>query len=156
MIQIYKQNNIDFESNGDIILLPYICYIDTATWELNLNHPIDDDGRWSYIIEDAVLKVPSFNGDQLFRIICKTKMDSGVEAIAKPIFFDSKDDCMLMDIRPTNKNGQQTLNILMEGTKYSGQSNITKISTAYYVTKNLMEALSSDDENSFLNRWGGE
>lgn len=156
MIQIYKQNNIDFESNGDIILLPYICYIDTATWELNLNHPIDDDGRWSYIIEDAVLKVPSFNGDQLFRIICKTKMDSGVEAIAKPIFFDSKDDCMLMDIRPTNKNGQQALNILMEGTKYSGQSNITKISTAYYVTKNLMEALSSDDENSFLNRWGGE
>lgn len=156
MIQIYKQSNNDFKSNGDMVLLPYTCYLDTSTWELNLNHPIDEDGRWSYIVEDAVLKVPSFNGNQLFRISHKTKMDSGVEAIAKPIFFDSKDDCMLMDVRPTDKNGQQALDIMMNGTKYSGQSNITKISTAYYVIKNLMESISSDDENSFLNRWGGE
>ena len=40
--------------------------------------------------------------------------------------------------------------------KYTGQSNITKVSTAYYQFKNLIEAINRDDDNSFINRWGGE
>lgn len=40
--------------------------------------------------------------------------------------------------------------------KYSGKSNIKIISTAYYQTKNLIEAICGEEENSFLNRWGGE
>lgn len=35
-------------------------------------------------------------------------------------------------------------------------SDIDTINTAYYVMKNLIECIASDDENSFLNRWGGE
>ena len=44
----------------------------------------------------------------------------------------------------------------MNGTKYTGHSDIDTINTAYYVMKNLIECIASDDENSFLNRWGGE
>lgn len=65
-------------------------------------------------------------------------------------------DCFLTDVRPTNKTGQQALDILMAGTQYSGTSDITSVNTAYYINKTLIEALQSDDDNSFLNRWGGE
>ena len=40
--------------------------------------------------------------------------------------------------------------------KYSAKSDIKTISTAYYQTKNLIEAINGDDEKSFVNRWGGE
>ena len=36
------------------------------------------------------------------------------------------------------------------------RSNITKTATAYYQFKNLIEAINGEDENSFINRWGGE
>lgn len=157
MIWLYASDNENYSKNGDIALVPNVCEIDTSEWELTLNHPIDEEGRWKSIIEGAVIKVPSFlNNDQLFRIFKKEKADDGVEVKANPIFFDSANDTMLIDVRPTDKNGQQALDILTQNTKYSGSSDIDNISTAYYQYKNLMEALMSDDENSFINRWGGE
>ena len=84
------------------------------------------------------------------------KANEGVSATAHPIFFDSANDCMLTDVRPTDKTGQQALDIMTQGTRYSGYSDIDKVSTAYYVMRNLHEALTGDDENSFINRWGGE
>lgn len=157
MIWLYASDNENYSKNGDIALVPNVCEIDTSEWELTLNHPIDEEGRWKSIIEGAVIKVPSFlNNDQLFRIFKKEKADDGVEVKANPIFFDSANDTMLIDVRPTDKNGQQALDILTQNTKYSGSSDIDNISTAYYQYKNLMEALMSNDENSFINRWGGE
>lgn len=62
-----------------------------------------------------------------------------------------------MDVRPTEKNGQQALEIMTASNKkYKVSSNITKYETAYYVNKNLIEAINAEDENSFVNRWGGE
>ena len=157
MIQIYSPANTNYDVNGDAVLMPTVCEIDTETWQLTIEHPRDSEGRWKLIEDGAVLKVPSFlEDDQLFRIFNTDKDESGVSATAQPIFFDSKNDCMLLDVRPTDKNGQQALDIMTQGTKYSGSSDITSVSTAYYVMKNLMEALTSDDENSFVNRWGGE
>ena len=104
-----------------------------------------------------MIKMPSFNGDQLFRIKAKTKTDTEIEAELEPIFMDARDDCFLMDVRPTEKTGQQALDIMTAvSPKYKGSSNISKISTAYYVTKNLIEAINGDDDNSFVKRWGGE
>ena len=39
---------------------------------------------------------------------------------------------------------------------FTGHSNLSSINTAYYVRKNIVEALLGDEENSFINRWGGE
>lgn len=160
MIQIYKQDNTEFEKNGDMTLFPTEAIVHpvlNGAWEVNLTHPIDDDGRWKYIVEDAVVKMPSFNGEQLFRIKHKEKKDTGITADLQPIFMDAKDDCFLLDVRPTEKNGQQALDIMTESNKkYSAKSNITTLSTAYYQTKNLIEAINGEDENSFINRWGGE
>lgn len=160
MIQLYSPTNTDYTRNGDMTLMPTsaeVHVILNGAWEASLEHPIDADGRWKYIAEDAVVKMPSFNGEQLFRIKQTEKKDSGVSAVLEPIFYDSMDDCFLTDIRPTNKNGQETLDLMTApNSKYSGQSNISKASTAYYEYKNLMEAINGDDDNSFINRWGGE
>ena len=159
MIQIYMPENTDFEQNGDFTLMPISCTVKAGintAWSLTMSHPIDEEGRYKTITEGAVIKAPSFNGEQLFRIKRTDISDSGVNAEADPIFLDAADDCLLMDVRPTNVNGQQALNIITEGSKYSGASNITKKSTAYYQLKNLIEALNGDDENSFIKRWGGE
>lgn len=164
MIQLYKAiavgNPTDFTHNGDMTLLPTsaeVHVILNGAWEATLEHPIDAEGRWKYITEDAVIKMPSFNGEQLFRIKQTEKKDSGVSAALEPIFYDSMDDCFLTDVRPTNKNGQEALALMtVPNSKYSGSSNIKKASTAYYEYKNLMEAINGDDDNSFVNRWGGE
>lgn len=160
MIQIYSPENKDYEHNGDMTLMPEeaeIHVILNGEWTATIEHPIDDEGRWKYITDNAVVKMPSFNGDQLFRIQNKEKSDSGVSAELTPIFLDAKEDCFLVDVRPTEKNGQQALDIMTAPNKmYTAKSDITKISTAYYQTKNLIEAINGNDDNSFVKRWGGE
>ena len=122
-----------------------------------MHHPIDKDGRWKYLVEDAVIKAPSFNGEQLFRISEIEKSDSGVDALAYPIFLDARNEIFLTDVRPTNVSGQQCLNLLLEQNgKYTASSNISRTATAYYEYMNVIEALNGNKENAFVNRWGGE
>ena len=160
MIQIYSPGNTDFEKNGDMPLTPTTAtthVVLNGSWTVELSHPIDSQGRWKYIQEDAVIKMPSFNGEQLFRVKKVKRADGGVTASAEPIFYDAMDDCFLTDVRPTDKNGQQALDIMCAANeKYSGSSDIQATSTAYYEYKNLIEAINGDEENSFINRWGGE
>ena len=160
MIEAYRTDNTDYAKNGDMPLLPINAKVNVelnGTWALELEHPIDNEGKWKYLEEEAAVKCPSFNGDQLFRIKSIEKNDDSVFVKAYPIFFDSKNDCFLTDIRPTGKNGQEALNIMLApNKKYSAQSDIAKSTTAYYEYMNLMEAINGDNANSFLNRWGGE
>lgn len=160
MIQIYEPENIEFSQNGDMVLFPTKCTVKAtlnSQWILEMEHPLDTDGRWESIVDYAVIKVPSFNGEQLFRISNKTKTDTHISVTAEPIFMDARNDCFLKDVRPTGKNGQDALNIMCaQNPKYSGKSDITKACTSYYETQNLIEAINGDDANSFINRWGGE
>lgn len=160
MIQIYKPENTNFEANGDMPLLPEKALVHATlngAWSLELQHPIDEEGRWKYITEEAVVKVPSFNGEQLFRIKHTEKAETGVGAAAEPIFMDAREDCFLEDIRPTNKTGQEALNLMLApNKKYSAKSDITVRNTAYYEYKNFIEALNGNEDNSFVNCWGGE
>lgn len=160
MIQIYTPSNTDYSKNGDQTLLPVSASahaILNGAWEAEISHPIDADGRWKCITEEAVIKMPSFNGDQLFRVKTAQKHDSGVTATLEPIFYDSMGDCWLSDVRPTGKNGQDALDIMLApNSKYSGLSNITRAATAYYQNMNFMQALNGDIDQSFIKRWGGE
>lgn len=158
MIQLYKSTNTDYEMNGDYTLSPLSCEFEcnlNDTWLLSIENPIDQS------LDDftigAVVSVPTPYGDkQLFRIYDVKKDDNGIIASAFPIFLDAKNDCFLWDVRPSNVTGQTALNQMITNKKYSASSNITKTSTAYYVQKNLIEALNGDDDNAFLKRWGGE
>lgn len=160
MIQCYEKDNTNYDANGDITLLPTQCELSTeinGTWKLTMSHPLDPDGRWKYLSEEAVISAPTFQSDhQLFRVDKCVKTDSSVEVTAYPIFFDSADDCFLMDTRPTNQNGQNALNIMTQGSKYSGESDITTGGTAYFVRRNLMDAINGEDSPTFIQVWGGE
>lgn len=156
MIQIYSPDNTDFEKNGTV-LMPEACPLSmeiNGSWTVDISNPLDD--RFQNIVENAVLSVPTPFGQSLYRITQMSKTDTGVTATALPIFLDAQNDTFIYDQRPTDKNGQQALDIILNGTKYTGHSNIDKISTAYYQMKNAVECISSDDDNAFLKRWGGE
>lgn len=91
MIQVYKPSNKKYEKNGDMTLFPTVAYTNSKInreWMASLKHPIDSDGRWKYLEEDAVVKMPSFNGDQLYRIRKIYKADSGILCTMEPIFYD--------------------------------------------------------------------
>lgn len=159
MIEVYVKGNEDYESNGDMTLTPTTCEVELSVEgiaELTLEHPIDDLGRWEYLVTDNVIAAPTpYSKKQLFRIYDYTKTETEVTAYARHIFYDSAGE-MLVDVRPTDKTGQEALDIILSGTKYKAKTNIKTRSTAYYIRKNIMEAIGGDDENSFINRWGGE
>lgn len=160
MIQAYKRENNDFDKNGDMILCPTACLLSTVLngeWVLELTHPVDNEGRWNSLEEEGVVACDTFVGDhQLFRIDDIEKADTEVKATAYPIFFDSADDCFLMDKRPENRTGEDALNFMMQGSRYSGLSDISKASTAYFTRRNLMDAINGEDSPTFIERWGGE
>ena len=160
MIQVYARGNENFDSNGDMTLLPTICELSkemNGAWELTMSHPIDKEGRWEYLEEEAVISAPTFQDEhQLFRIDKCVKTDTTVEITAYPIFFDSADDCILMDARPTDRSGQDALDIMMEGSRYSGRSDIATGGTAYFIRRNLMDAINGENEPTFVQVWGGE
>ena len=159
MIEVYVKGNEDYGSNGDMTLTPTTCEVEftvEGVAELTLEHPIDDLGRWEYLVNDNVIAAPTpYSKKQLFRIYDYTKTETEVTAYARHIFYDSAGE-MLVDVRPTDKTGQEALDIILSGTKYKAKTNIKTRSTAYYIRKNIMEAIGGDGENSFINRWGGE
>ena len=159
MIEAYKSTNTNYQKNGDITLTPLECIFEwglDGICQIELTHEYDDLGRWEYLVNDNVIAAPTpYSDKQLFRIYKREKSDDEVTVYARHIYYDNLGN-YLVDVRPTNKNGQQALDIIFSGTKFTPHSDITTANTAYYVRKNIVEAIAGDDENSFINRWGGE
>lgn len=161
MIQLYKIGNEDYTRNGDATLDPMLSDVSATlngSWFLKLDHPIDKEGRFDYLKNGVTIKAPTFMPElQLFRVYNTVKNDDSVTVYARPVFLDAANDLFLMDCRPTKKNGQGALDELFAGqNKYSGISDIQTVSTSYFTRKNVVEAIQGSEENSFLNRWGGE
>lgn len=161
MIEIYDKFNKNFDFNGDMILKPSLCDLEVelnGMIEVNLEHPYDKEGRWKHIKEDNIIRVPypGKKEGQLFYIYDKDKGMTGITCKARHIFFDLASE-ILVDCRPTNCTGQEALNKMFASTGFIGHSNIISLNTAHYIRKHIAnEALISDDENSFINKWGGE
>ena len=131
-----------------------------AEYSLELEYPIFGNEKWKDIIEENIIKAPTPKyGDQLFRIKNKRVDGTILYVYAIHIFYDLMDN-FLEDVRPTELNGVGALNWILDGTQYphnfKALSDITRVSTANYIRKNPVQALISDDDNSYLNRWGGE
>lgn len=161
MIEVYKSTNTNFDFNGDMVLKPSLCDLEVelnGMIEVTLEHQYDKLGRWKYIEEDNIIRVPypGKKEGQLFYIYDKDKGMTGVKCKARHIFFDLASE-VLVDCRPTNCNGKEALRKMLAGTGFTGHSDIVSINTAHYIRKHIAnEALISDDENSFINKWGGE
>lgn len=158
MIDIYSPGNDDFEKNGNCTLLPTSCnahFEINGEWTVTLVHPLNE--RSDYIERDAIIRVPTPYGKLMYQIKKYNKSDYDIQVTAYPIFLRAKGLApFLWDRRAVNCNGQQALDIILEGSSFTGESNISKISTAYFEQMNVIQAINGDVDNSFINRWGGE
>lgn len=95
----YDTPQEEFWHNGLCILQPSVCEITeelNGAYELYLEHPLDAEGRWKFIIEQNIIKADG----QLFRIIKKgtTMTSDGTKvryANAVHIFYDMKDKLII-------------------------------------------------------------
>lgn len=156
MIQLYSPTNTNYEFNGDYTLHPIKCILSMKLgneWLLELENPIDDNAE--FIVDNAVVCVNTPIGKNQLFIINETKKNEGtVVATAVPILLSN--DGYHFDTRIVNKNGQEAGDILCAGTTIKFNSDITNINSAYYNEMKLNACLGGDNDNSFLNRWGGE
>ena len=61
MISIYAADEKDFSSNGLCSLTPSSCQVSqtlNGDWELNLTHPLDDQGKYAWLQAGCILKAP--------------------------------------------------------------------------------------------------
>ena len=160
MITIYESKETNFKHNGLGILRPSSCVIYeelNGEYSLTLKHPVDPYDKWKLLEQDRIIKA----NKQLFRIYKLTKSLSGneIEIYAMHIFYDLSKN-FIDDVNIVDKTGKQALNQILTNTAYESNftcdSDITTIKSARLVRKNVTSALIGDDENSFLNYWGGE
>lgn len=164
MIHLYKADNTTIYNpafgHGDYLLHPTNAEVKI---ELNGVYHLEmevTEEEVSLIKVGDVVHVPSplsmWSSDkQLFRISETEKTMDGARIFANHLFFDLA-GYTILDKRPTNKNGDQALKELLKDTPFNGYSNINKVNTAYYVRTSVLAALCGKEENSFMNRWGGE
>lgn len=109
--------------------------------------------------EEVILKVLLDYGYEIFRI---SKVNVGtryIDVVARQITIADSLTLWLEDVKPTNLNGQSAATWMLDKAEGKKEiqvvSDIDAISTAYYLRMSLYRAL-HDNDNSFINRWGGE
>uniref|UniRef100_UPI0011A5D8B4 phage tail spike protein n=1 Tax=Bacillus thuringiensis TaxID=1428 RepID=UPI0011A5D8B4 len=164
MITLYKPNETDFTHNGIGVLDKHI-YSATVEEELNglfvfnFNYPLFAP-YGTKIDGMSIIKVPTPDGDQLFRVVTPKVSMGEIKAVCYHIFYDLTEN-LIEDIFIQPTNGSAAMARLSSGCQYKHPfifySDITNISTARIVRKNPVEAmLDTSQDNSFVNRWGGE
>lgn len=160
MIEVYRSNNKNFEMNGDITLDPISAIFKielNGICEVEIEHPYDSIGRWKELEEDAVVSGPTpWSSKQLFRIYDTEKTLTGIKAYARHVYFDLVKYNIISNLHIKNKNGQETLDKILERTPYIAHSDIATTNDCYFFKDNVIQGISGSQENTFLKRWGGE
>ncbi|HDR7151934.1 TPA: phage tail protein [Bacillus thuringiensis] len=108
----------------------------------------------------SIIKVPTPDGEQLFRVAAPKVSMGEITAQCYHIFYDLTEN-LIEDIFAETTNGNGAMNRMSAGCQYKHPfqfySDVPKIASARIVRKNPVEALlDSSQDNSFVNRWGGE
>lgn len=162
-----------WEGNGDIILSPSSCTITanlSGEWTLNLTHPYDEYGRYSYIEKGCVIAVSARvareqrDETQFFRIFKVRPKTQSVEAIAKPVAMeaiyevpinkiDTKDEIPAYKIiEKLNEFYPNKYKVVLDNSYY----NYNSTAAVYMLNTNLQEAINGNQDAAFLNLFGGE
>lgn len=156
MIKIFEPNETNFNTNGIIAINPLKC-IETKKkslngWSIEVEIPIK---YIDYIKQDylCVIKSKSKLNPQAFSINNISYSTKIIKFTAEHVFFRAQ-DYLLLDCRPTNLDGINTLNYINERTDnvspFNIVSNVETLNTAYLVRKNLLEAWEIVEE-----KWNG-
>ncbi|PFT99348.1 phage tail spike protein [Bacillus thuringiensis] len=164
MITLYKPNETDFTHNG-IGALDKNIYNATVEEELNglflfsFSYPLFAP-RGLEIEGMSIIKVPTPDGEQLFRVAAPKVSMGEITTQCYHIFYDLTEN-LIEDIFAETTNGNGAMNRMSAGCQYKHPfqfySDVPKVASARIVRKNPVEALlDSSQDNSFVNRWGGE
>lgn len=131
----------------------------TTEYFLDAEFYVDNEGLYTHLQEDAVLKVKVDYGEEIFSIVNVRKTPSKVTVFARQITISETLGSWLEDVRPENKNGVEALKH-MQGYSVGKknldfESDIEEKYTSYFLDKSLYDAIHTAD-NCFQNRWGGE
>ena len=132
--------------------------LSTGNYICDLTFLIDDNIQ-DLLQEEAILKILMDYGNEIFRISKVTVGTRYIYVVARQITIADSLTLWLEDVRPTNLNGQGAVSWLLDNAQGKKEiqiiSDIDAVATAYYQRMSLYKAL-HDNDNSFLNRWGGE
>ncbi len=164
LIILYKPNETDFTHNGIGILDNNIyeaeieeilngVYTLRFKYPLFAPHGLEIDGQY-------LIKASTPDGDQLFRVANPHPTNGEVQVFCYHIFYDLVDN-FIEDTNIVGKTGfgalDQVKGALQYPTKFDFYSDIGSMANARLVRKNPVEfLLDNGQDNSFLNRWGGE
>ena len=164
MICLYAADESLFEHNGLGILDNDLkkCHVEEVLnnlYTLTAQYPL-----WAKfgksIRNGMIIKAPTPNGDQLFRIYQSKPSMGMLEIHAFHIFYDLAFN-FVEDTNIVSKSGQAWLQQLSQNTQYSHPftffSDISTVAGSRVVRKNCVEILLNTSlDNSFVNRFGGE
>lgn len=160
-IKIFEQDENIFTSNGLGIVYPSSCVIKRnlpeMTYSLELECIIDNNGKWKLFETGRIIVAKN----QPFRIgiIEHDPISRTMKIYAEHIFFDLQNN-FIEDTNIVDKNGSMAINQLLSHTvephNFVGTSDITSVNSTRCVRKQVLTALLGDQDNSFINRWGGE
>ena len=166
-----KPNAPDFPGNGDILLQPTECTYEAdlnGDWQLVMTHPIDPEGRYSYIAEDDVIAVDvrvareQQYDTQCFRILTVRPKDNSIEVIAKPVVWESIYETPIDFVNIRYGTPSEYLEKATEAhvnkRKYTFdlQYNDTSENSLILQNTNIQEILNGDQEGSFKTLYGTE
>ncbi|AHJ33416.1 phage tail spike protein [Lacticaseibacillus paracasei] len=160
-IELYPRDQTDFSHHG--YALDDISN-DIVTWQLNakftltFDYPMFSEHAGELVAENIV-RVPVPGGKAAFRIAQVIKSMGHLSITAYHVFWDLNDD-FIADTNIVDKDGQGALDQIMRAANYPTGfkvlSTIGNVTNARLVRMSIIKALLGTDDNSFLNRWGGE
>lgn len=132
--------------------------LSTGNYVVDLTFLIEDSIQ-DLLQEEVILKILMDYGNEIFRISKITVGTRYIYVVARQITIADSLTLWLEDVRPTNLNGQGAVSWLLDNAEGKKEiqivSDIDTVATAYYQRMSLYKAL-HDNDNSFMNRWGGE
>ena len=165
MIVMFDKNETKFGSNGlavidnDIRGEPVVNELFNGLYSLEFKYSKSGE-HLELIDNDMIVKAPTPDGDQPFRIYKVIKQMGYYDVSAYHIFYDLAGN-FIEDSNIVDSNGMNAIKHIGTGLQYPTSfeftSDIAANNSARIVRMNAVQALlDTETDNSFINRWGGE
>lgn len=163
MIRVYNSTERDFRKNGlqaldRLIIDPVISEAINGLYQFEFSIPISSS---DHIEKENIIVAPTPTlDDQAFRISQIRKTNGMYYVTCYHIFYDLTHN-MIEDINIVNSGASGALDKINEGCidqhPFSFYTDIyNKVANCRLVRYNPVRALLGSDDNTFINRWGGE
>ena len=180
MITLHNATDTTFTTNGLGVLEPLSCILNleiNGGWSLEMEYPLDPDGKYLKIEEGKIIKVTGIgvvreqtDTYQLFRIYDVNKGLSILKVTAFPVAFEATYDAVVDEY--TTGNSAKTINSILNDSstglmKKLSDEGITKYTCTVDYTNcpshkmswkntNLIAVISGSDDDSILNKYDAE